>query len=75
MTASGWFQVAFYLVVLLVLAKPLGSFMARVYQGEPTVLGVSYARSSVSAIGSWEFGPTMKWIGSATPGVSCCSAS
>jgi K+-transporting ATPase ATPase A chain len=39
MTASGWFQVAFYLVVLLVLAKPLGSFMARVYQGEPTVLG------------------------------------
>ncbi|HSR91661.1 MAG TPA: potassium-transporting ATPase subunit KdpA [Gemmatimonadales bacterium] len=39
MTANGWFQLAFYLVVLLALAKPLGSFMARVYQGEPTVLG------------------------------------
>ena len=32
------FQIVFYLVVLLALAKPLGSFMARVYQGERTFL-------------------------------------
>ena len=32
------FQLIFYLVVLLALAKPLGSFMARVYQGERTFL-------------------------------------
>ncbi len=38
MTANAWLQVALYLVVLLGLAKPLGSFMARVYQGEPHLL-------------------------------------
>lgn len=31
-------QVALYLVVLVALVKPLGSFMARVYQGESTFL-------------------------------------
>jgi potassium-transporting ATPase potassium-binding subunit len=33
MTANGVLQLAVYLVVLLVLAKPLGAYMARVYQG------------------------------------------
>jgi K+-transporting ATPase ATPase A chain len=33
-----WFQLIFYMVVLLLLAKPLGSFMAKVYQGERTFL-------------------------------------
>jgi K+-transporting ATPase ATPase A chain len=32
------FQLIFYVVVLLLLAKPLGSFMAKVYQGEHTFL-------------------------------------
>src|SRR5574342_821303 len=31
-------QIIFYLVVLLALAKPLGSFIAKVYQGEHTFL-------------------------------------
>src|SRR5512132_3356055 len=31
-------QLTFYFVVLLALAKPLGSFMAKVYQGERTFL-------------------------------------
>jgi K+-transporting ATPase ATPase A chain len=31
-------QIIFYIVVLLLLAKPLGSFMAKVYQGEHTFL-------------------------------------
>jgi K+-transporting ATPase ATPase A chain len=35
MTANGVFQLAFYLIVLLVLAKPLGVYMARVYEGRP----------------------------------------
>jgi potassium-transporting ATPase potassium-binding subunit len=35
MTANGVLQVAFYLIVLLVLAKPLGAYMARVYEGRP----------------------------------------
>lgn len=34
MTASGVFQLVLYVVVLLVLAKPLGSYMARLYQGQ-----------------------------------------
>jgi K+-transporting ATPase ATPase A chain len=38
MTPNGFLQLGFYLVVLLVLAKPLGVFMARVYEGRPTPL-------------------------------------
>src|SRR5262245_2362798 len=39
MTSNGVLQLAFYLVVLLVLVKPLGAYMARVYEGRPIVLG------------------------------------
>jgi K+-transporting ATPase ATPase A chain len=35
MTANGWTQLAIYVVVLVALAKPLGWYMARVYQGLP----------------------------------------
>ena len=35
MTGNGVFQLALYVVVLLLLAKPLGAYMARVYQGQP----------------------------------------
>ncbi|MBK9051520.1 MAG: potassium-transporting ATPase subunit KdpA [Chloroflexi bacterium] len=38
MTILSWLQLIFYLVVLLLLAKPLGTHMARVYQGERTFL-------------------------------------
>ena len=38
MILNNWLQLALYLAVLLLLAKPLGSFMARVYQGERTFL-------------------------------------
>jgi K+-transporting ATPase ATPase A chain len=33
MNTSGWLQIVFYVVVLLLLAKPLGAFMAAVYEG------------------------------------------
>jgi potassium-transporting ATPase potassium-binding subunit len=39
MTANGFFQVALYVVVLTALTKPLGSYMARVYDGAPILLG------------------------------------
>jgi potassium-transporting ATPase potassium-binding subunit len=39
MTGSGVLQLALYVVVLLMLAKPLGAYMARVYEGQPIVLG------------------------------------
>jgi K+-transporting ATPase ATPase A chain len=35
MTANGVFQLVLYVVVLLALAKPLGGYMARVYEGRP----------------------------------------
>ena len=39
MTANGALQLLVYIVVLIVLAKPLGAYMARVYEGRPIVLG------------------------------------
>src|SRR5262249_37669691 len=38
MTANDVIQTLLYLAVLLALTKPLGVYMARVYEGEPTVL-------------------------------------
>ena len=38
MNPIGWLQPVIYLAVLLALVKPLGSYMARVYQGERTFL-------------------------------------
>ena len=38
MTLNGWFQIILYLVVLLLMAKPLGTFMANVYEGKRTFL-------------------------------------
>jgi K+-transporting ATPase ATPase A chain len=38
MNGYSWLQLVFYMLVLLALARPLGTFMARVYQGESTFL-------------------------------------
>jgi K+-transporting ATPase ATPase A chain len=38
MTVFGYIQIGLYLMVLLLLVKPLGSYMARVYQGEKVFL-------------------------------------
>src|SRR6185437_430782 len=35
MTANGFFQLGLYLALLFLLVKPLGAFMARVYQFRP----------------------------------------
>jgi K+-transporting ATPase ATPase A chain len=37
-TANGWLQLAFYVAVLLALVKPLGAWMARVYEGRPVLM-------------------------------------
>jgi K+-transporting ATPase ATPase A chain len=37
-TANGWFQIAFFLLVVFALTKPLGIFIARVFSGEKTFL-------------------------------------
>jgi K+-transporting ATPase ATPase A chain len=38
MTTNGIVQLVFYVVMLLVLAKPLGAYMARVFEGRPLAL-------------------------------------
>jgi len=38
MSANGYLQLGFYLVVLLALAKPLGIYMANIYEGKPALL-------------------------------------
>ncbi|HUI99006.1 MAG TPA: potassium-transporting ATPase subunit KdpA [Usitatibacter sp.] len=38
MLANGWLQLAVYVVVLIALAKPLGAYMARIYEGQPAFL-------------------------------------
>ena len=42
MTANAWLQIGLYLAVLLVLVKPLGAYMARVYEGESVLLGKAF---------------------------------
>jgi K+-transporting ATPase ATPase A chain len=39
MTANAWVQIGLYLAVLVALVKPLGWYMARVYEGHPPGLG------------------------------------
>ena len=36
MTANGWFQIFFFFALVLVCAKPLGVYMARVFERERT---------------------------------------
>ena len=38
MTENGWFQIIFFLLVVLALTKPLGAFMTRVFNREKTLL-------------------------------------
>ncbi|MBV8880803.1 MAG: potassium-transporting ATPase subunit KdpA, partial [Planctomycetaceae bacterium] len=38
MTTREWFQLTLYIVALLALVRPLGSYMARVYEGKPVFL-------------------------------------
>ena len=38
MTANGWFQIAFFLALVLAVTKPMGVFMARVFSREKTFL-------------------------------------
>jgi len=40
MTLTGWIQIFIYFVILILLVKPLGFYMAKVYQGEHTVLSI-----------------------------------
>src|SRR5580704_17856447 len=38
MTFNGWLQIALYCALLILLTKPLGGYMTRVFNGERTLL-------------------------------------
>src|SRR5215469_6616006 len=38
MTANGWLQIALFCVVVVAITRPLGGYMARVFNGERTIL-------------------------------------
>jgi K+-transporting ATPase ATPase A chain len=38
MTINGWIQIALYCVILIALTKPFGGYLARVFNGERTIL-------------------------------------
>jgi potassium-transporting ATPase potassium-binding subunit len=38
MSANGWFQIGVFLLVIFLITKPLGAFLARVFTGEKTFL-------------------------------------
>src|SRR5438105_13056554 len=38
MTANGWFQILFFVLVIFLITKPMGIFMARVFNREKTFL-------------------------------------
>ena len=38
MTTNGWFQILFFLLVVFAITKPLGAFMAKVFNREKTIL-------------------------------------
>ena len=44
MTGMGWFQIFLFLVVVVALTKPMGVYMARVYQRESTFLDFLFRR-------------------------------
>jgi potassium-transporting ATPase potassium-binding subunit len=63
MTANGAVQLLFYLVVLLALAKPLGSYMARVYEHKPCGLdgALGWLERLVYRAGGVRPGDEMEW--------------
>ena len=63
MTLNGLLQIGIYIVLLLALAKPLGTYMARVYEGEPTLLSprLRAVRAAHLSAHRHEAGAEMGW--------------
>jgi len=62
-TANGVAQLLFYLIVLVALAKPLGAFMARVYEGRPCGLdrALGWLERLIYRVGGVRPGNEMGW--------------
>ena len=49
MTFNGWLQIALYCVLVILLTKPIGAYMTRVFNGERTLLSPGAAARSSAA--------------------------
>jgi K+-transporting ATPase ATPase A chain len=65
MTLNGWLQILVFFVILILVTKPLGSFMARVYQGERTFLTPVFApvEKGIYRLAGIDPGEEMTWKG------------
>ena len=62
MNANQWLQILFYFAVLFALAKPLGAYMARVYQGKPFFLdGLGWLERLIYKLGGIDAKKEMNW--------------
>ena len=63
MTASGILQLVFFVVALLILAKPLGAYMARVYEGRRIALDrvLGWLEVLIYRAGGVRAGDEMSW--------------
>ena len=62
MTANGYLQLAIYVVVLIALAKPLGAYMADVYEGRGVAIRVgSGFERAIYRIGGVDPAREMRW--------------
>ena len=57
MTFVGWLQIAAVLLAVLVAAQPLGPYMAKVFQGERTLLSPVLAPVERAVYGAAGFKP------------------
>ena len=64
MSIFDWLQIGLYLLVLLLLVKPLGAYMARVYQGERVFLTPCRRTRRASYLSyRWAYVPMKRWTG------------
>src|SRR5499425_154134 len=63
MTGNGALQITVYLLVLLALVKPLGGYMARVYEGQPVLLGraLGWLERIIYRLGGVQLHEEMGW--------------
>ena len=68
MTSNTWTQIILYFVALAVLAKPLGWYMARVFEGKPCCgMDRVFGWLERASIASRALIPRKKWDGANTP--------
>jgi K+-transporting ATPase ATPase A chain len=63
MTLNGFLQIGLFFLILLALVKPLGSYMARVYEGTPTPLDpvIGPIESAIYRLGAVRATEEMDW--------------